>query len=521
MAPTLACYESATFDTTTCAWIVTGTQPAQPTLACYESAAFDTTTCAWIVTGTQPAQPPLANYETATWNPETCIWDITGNPPIIIAQDDTIAGGNGTVGNTNAGNVLNNNGNGNDTLNGVNVTIDLVNLTITTPATPIGGAPVPVVDIATGQISIPAGTPAGTYTIVYSICDKLNPTNCDTATVTITVTAPAIIAQDDTIAGGNGTVGNTNAGNVLNNNGNGNDTLNGTNVTISEVNLTITTPATPIGGAPVPVISTTTGQISIPVGTPAGTYTIVYSICDKLNPTNCDTATVTITVIAEAIDARDDKFIDIDGANGNPNAGNVLDNNGNGNDTLNGVNVTIDLVNLTITIPAVSIGGPVPVIDTTTGQVSIPAGTPAGTYTIVYQICEKLNPTNCDAATVIIEVASVLGVECEAIVVHKVLTPNFDEKNDYLHIDGVDDSICYPSGINIEIYNRWGVLVFETTKYNNETNRFDGFSKGRTTISKSDGLPTGTYFYILNYETFDGNGNVQINKKDGFIYLSR
>ena len=365
------------------------------------------------------------------------------------------------------------------------------------------------------------GTPAGDYTLVYSICDKLNPTNCDTATVTITVTAPAIIAQDDTIAGGNGTVGNTNAGNVLNNNGNGNDTLNGTNVTISEVNLTITTPATPIGGAPVPVISTTTGQISIPVGTPAGTYTIVYSICDKLNPTNCDTATVTITVIAEAIDARDDKFIDIDGANGNPNAGNVLDNNGNGNDTLNGVNVTIDLVNLTITIPAVSIGGPVPVIDTTTGQVSIPAGTPAGTYTIVYQICEKLNPTNCDAATVIIEVASVLGVECEAIVVHKVLTPNFDEKNDYLHIDGVDDSICYPSGINIEIYNRWGVLVFETTKYNNETNRFDGFSKGRTTISKSDGLPTGTYFYILNYETFDGNGNVQINKKDGFIYLSR
>ena len=149
-----------------------------------------------------------------------------------------------------------------------------------------------------------------------------------------------------------GTNGNTNAGNVLDNNGNGNDTLNGANVTMYSSESYITTPATPIGGAPIPVISTTTGQISYPAGTAAGTYTIVYSICDKLNPTNCDTATVTITVITPApappaIVAEDDKFIDIDGANGNTNAGNVLNNNGNGNDTLNGTNVTIDQVNLT------------------------------------------------------------------------------------------------------------------------------------------------------------------------------
>ena len=374
---------------------------------------------------------------------------------------------------------------------------------------------------------MPAGTPAGTYTIVYQICEKLNPTNCDAATVTITVTAPAIIAQDDAIAGGNGTVGNTNAGNVLDNNGNGNDTLNSQNVAINQVNLTITTPATPIGNAPVPVISTTTGQISIPAGTPAGTYVIVYNICDKLNPANCDSATVTITVTVPAppapvIIAQDDKFIDIDGANGNSNAGNVLNNNGNGNDTLNGVNITIDQVNLTVTIPAVSIGGaPVPTIDGTTGQVSIPAGTPAGTYTIVYSICDKLSLSNCDTATVTIEVAVVLGVGCEAIVVHKAFTPNGDGTNEKLVIDGVDDNDCYPSGVAVEIYNRWGVLVFETTKYDNETNAFEGYSKGRTTISKSDGLPTGTYYYILNYESVDGNGNVQIKKQDGFIYLSR
>ena len=113
----------------------------------------------------------------------------------------------------------------------------------------------------------------------------------------------------------------------------------------------------------------------------------------------------------------------------------------------------------------------------------------------------------------------VLG--CEAVVIHNAFSPNGDGINEQLVIDGVDSSICYPSGINIEIYNRWGVLVFETTKYNNETNAFDGYSRGRTTISKSDGLPTGTYYYIMNYEAFDGTGNIITNRKDGFIYLSR
>ncbi|WP_243400402.1 T9SS type B sorting domain-containing protein [Flavobacterium alvei] len=88
-------------------------------------------------------------------------------------------------------------------------------------------------------------------------------------------------------------------------------------------------------------------------------------------------------------------------------------------------------------------------------------------------------------------------------------------------MDGVAPNDCHPSGVAVEIYNRWGVLVFETDRYNNDTNAFEGYSKGRTTISKSDGLPTGTYFYILNYKSVDSNGNVQVKKQDGFIYLSR
>jgi hypothetical protein len=79
--PTTACYETATFNATTCQWDVTGTQPTQPTTACYETATFNTTTCQWDVTGTQPTQPTTACYETAIFNATTCQWDVTGTQP--------------------------------------------------------------------------------------------------------------------------------------------------------------------------------------------------------------------------------------------------------------------------------------------------------------------------------------------------------------------------------------------------------------------------------------------------------
>ena len=88
--PSLACYETATFNSTTCQWDVTGTQPAQPSLACYESANFNTGTCSWDVTGTQPLAPTgLACYETTTFNTTTCSWDVTGSAPAAIVTTTT------------------------------------------------------------------------------------------------------------------------------------------------------------------------------------------------------------------------------------------------------------------------------------------------------------------------------------------------------------------------------------------------------------------------------------------------
>ena len=83
--PALACYESATFNTGTCTWDVTGTQPVQPALACYESATFNTGTCTWDITGNQPAAPATACYETATFDTGTCAWIVSGSQPAAPA----------------------------------------------------------------------------------------------------------------------------------------------------------------------------------------------------------------------------------------------------------------------------------------------------------------------------------------------------------------------------------------------------------------------------------------------------
>ena len=109
---------------------------------------------------------------------------------------------------------------------------------------------------------------------------------------------------------------------------------------------------------------------------------------------------------------------------------------------------------------------------------------------------------------------------CGNVVVHNAFSPNGDGLNDVFIIDSIDEITCYPEN-TVEIYNRWGILVFETSNYNNTSNAFDGTSRGRTTVNKSDGLPTGTYFYIINYKSLDGNNVMQSNKKDGYLYLSK
>ena len=72
------------------------------------------------------------------------------------------------------------------------------------------------------------------------------------------------------------------------------------------------------------------------------------------------------------------------------------------------------------------------------------------------------------------------------------LSPNNDGINDYWDLKG------FGEGAKIEIRDRWGQVVFETTNYKDEWN--------------GGNLPIGTYYYVINKE-----GDIY----KGFIYLSR
>jgi len=101
----------------------------------------------------------------------------------------------------------------------------------------------------------------------------------------------------------------------------------------------------------------------------------------------------------------------------------------------------------------------------------------------------------------------------DQIEIFNVITPNGDGIHDVLTISGLES---YPDN-TLRIYNRWGVLVYTTNAYNTEGNVFDGTSTGRVTVQVDNKLPVGTYFYILDYQDENGNGQT----RSGYIYLNR
>lgn len=102
--------------------------------------------------------------------------------------------------------------------------------------------------------------------------------------------------------------------------------------------------------------------------------------------------------------------------------------------------------------------------------------------------------------------------EKDDLIVHNAISPNGDNKNDFFFIKGISK---YPDN-NVEIYNRWGVLVYQTQGYNETDRVFRGFSDGRATINRGSGLPTGTYFYILKYKT-----ETKVKEKTGYLYINQ
>ncbi len=101
----------------------------------------------------------------------------------------------------------------------------------------------------------------------------------------------------------------------------------------------------------------------------------------------------------------------------------------------------------------------------------------------------------------------------EEVDVINVITPNGDGVHDTLEINGLEN---YPNN-TVRIYNRWGVMVYQTRAYDTSGNVFDGTSQGRVTVDQDNKLPVGTYFYVIDYQEQGGN----MKQLTGYIYINR
>ena len=86
------------------------------------------------------------------------------------------------------------------------------------------------------------------------------------------------------------------------------------------------------------------------------------------------------------------------------------------------------------------------------------------------------------------------------------MTPNGDGQNDILELDGITQS---PNN-SLQIFNRYGVMVYSKDNYRNE---FDGRSNRDSAINQQAGLESGVYFYILTMHDLR-------QKHQGYLYIS-
>ncbi|MCL6296356.1 gliding motility-associated C-terminal domain-containing protein, partial [Jejuia spongiicola] len=114
------------------------------------------------------------------------------------------------------------------------------------------------------------------------------------------------------------------------------------------------------------------------------------------------------------------------------------------------------------------------------------------TYTFMY----TSNTGDCPTET---EVTVTLNDSCrtlpcddrDGVIISKAVTANGDQWNEYFSVTGIEG--CGFT-VQVQIFNRWGALIYENNDYENNWN---GFAHSRSAGS-SGKVPTGTYFYILN-----------------------
>ncbi|MGM9426711.1 beta strand repeat-containing protein [Hydrogenophaga sp. MI9] len=184
-----------------------------------------------------------------------------------------------------------------------------------------------------------------------------------------------------------------------------------TNVVVSDPRITpsSTTCATVLNGETCVLQGTTTVTAADVVARKiVNVATVTDAICAAGSQDPQCRVTLTTDVIPAEVRAQNDDFGELMCPKGDVVVGNAY-----ANDTIDGRPVQPSDFIGSVTSPAdpVKPGKPVPELDAASGNVTVPAGTPGGTYTIGYQICQREVANNCFGAVIVVRIK-----QCEILV---------------------------------------------------------------------------------------------------------
>ncbi|MFC3976772.1 gliding motility-associated C-terminal domain-containing protein, partial [Belliella kenyensis] len=421
-------------------------------------------------------------------NPSNCstaIATVTVEAAPILANPDDFDSINGRIGGTTASVLIN------DTLNGA-----IVNPTDVTLSLVDGDSELTL--NANGTISVSPNTQAGTYELEYRICENLNSGNCSTAIARVSVVTLAIEINNNDL-GIHTTDFGGDLGNILDN-----DRLNGLPIDPELVEIDIFE----MGGLRGLVVSSDGSLFLLPGLNEPGTYLLQYRVCELLNPTNCGTAFISITLEAPRVNLSITKtsneikiwegdvfeyVIRVQNI-GTSNANNVTIEDNLPND-LSFVSETIEssFAGLEVNfirqenrlIWNISI---LPMDNELEIKLQVRANT-LNNSSIEQFIT---NTVLVSSAEQDIDLSNNVDTDVNKInpfVIPNVITPDNDGKNDRFVINGLGKFVSN----RIVIFNRYGDHVYESTNYQNDWS--------------ADGLPNGTFYYVFNAMDSEGKNH--------------
>jgi gliding motility-associated-like protein len=200
-----------------------------------------------------------------------------------------------------------------------------------------------------------------------------------------------------------------------------------------------------------------------------GEDTFTYTVTDAAGVT--DTATVIITILSiEDVQVNNDQYTTNEDISV---SGNVSDND-------------VDTDGFTYSVSSPPSNGTVVMNEDGTFTYT-PDPNYFGFDEFTYFACDDLG--NCIEATVNIIIVPQPDYN---IVVPAGFSPNGDKTNDTFTIENIDE---YPNN-NLQIFNRWGNVVFEVDGYNSSA-EWNGTTDAGGVVVGSQ-VPEGTYFYVLD-----------------------